>query len=65
MVTTKRQGFKLIETYKCTQCWKFLTKCNSYYVTLKQAGPKSANIDITMAVRVYSSVANITKMNQL
>ena len=67
VVKTLSSGFETRETYQCTQCHIILIKRASFDVNKhsKTKGRASSDLNLSMAVVMYCSATNVTKMNEM
>ena len=64
VIATRHSGFELFETYKCTQCNTELMKWVSFNIQTKKKGHPPADINMSMAVGMYTSGVNVYKLNE-
>ena len=67
VVATVSSGFEMRETYRCTQCHSILIKRASFDVNknVNTKGQTSSDLNLSMAVGMYCSATNATKMNEM
>ena len=67
VVATVSSGFEMREDYQCTQCHIILRKRASFDVNkyMKTKGRASSDLNLSMAIGMYCSATNVTKMNKM